>query len=943
VDFGYFDFVDWTYIMRIVSLFLISVALAFAQYQTIPPSGYPALNAVLNGKLAYSSGSGAPTANCVPGADVYTDTAALKIYHCTATPNVWVEVINAVSVYANPSWLSSLAWTKISGVPSFEPAIAAGTTAQYWRGDKTWQTLPTGGGGSNTSSNVGTLGVGVFDSTVSVNFGFRNLAPASSKVTITLDGNHNILFDIVPANLGLQAALGYTPENIANKGANSGYAALDGSGNVLGKGFISSGSGAGAFMMTQGSVQTPPANTVGLQAPASVPTSFNCTWWGVPTSGLVHVTATTPCILSPSPVDLAADTNATLLPLANLPTIPYSQLSGTPTIPVAQVNSDWNAVSGLAQILNKPTIPSVPVTSVLGRTGAVVATSGDYTTAQITEATNLYFTSARAVAAMSGLYQTPIGFTPVNVTSVGAASGIAPLGATAQLPIANLPNPIVTAGVGGVTANLLAAKDSSSPTRYILPGAGGCGTGFASATAIAGATFQLYSMPGLVLTAVADTAITSGDILIGGTTPGRVADSLMTGRSGIPSTTCIVGVAQTSQATIGGTFTLLYDGVGAYGTLVSASTPYSCTVSAVSSIACTHNLGTVTPLVSCWDSINNLQAGSVGSAYSVTAIAPTSSNVATLTFSGSATGSCIISTGAIGPAGAAGSNGAAGATGPAGPVSSYPGAGVALSTGSAWGTSYTVGTAASNLVQLNGSSQLPAVSAALLTGFPTLNQGTTGNAATATALAATPTLCATGQAPTGVLANGNATGCASVTGSSGVSGVTATSPVVSSGGTSPVISLTASGTRRTCIIDNDTQSSTALIAAQFSGRCVIPGAATIVEVDLIGGTGVLTGTAAAPTVSGTGSIQIGKYTPNGGTSTTGLLSVSGTATALATASGKACALTATSGTCINGNTSSSTVNISTTALSAGDVLYVSGAAADGAQTWYNVTVIYTVN
>lgn len=27
---------------------------------------------------------------------------------------------------------------------SFEPVIAAGTTAQYWRGDKTWQTLPAG-------------------------------------------------------------------------------------------------------------------------------------------------------------------------------------------------------------------------------------------------------------------------------------------------------------------------------------------------------------------------------------------------------------------------------------------------------------------------------------------------------------------------------------------------------------------------------------------------------------------------------------------------------------------------------------------------------------------------------------------------------------------------------------------------------------------------------
>ncbi|MGO9622360.1 MAG: hypothetical protein ACLPT6_13270 [Desulfobaccales bacterium] len=48
----------------------------------------------------------------------------------------------------------------------------------------------------------------------------------------------------------------------------------------------------------------------------------------------------------------------------------------------------------------------------------------------------------------------------------------------------------------------------------------------------------------------------------------------------------------------------------------------------------------------------------------------------------------------------------------------YPGAGVPNSTGSAWGTSYAVGTAANNLVQLNGSGQLPAVSGALLTNLP---------------------------------------------------------------------------------------------------------------------------------------------------------------------------------------------------------------------------------
>ena len=43
----------------------------------------------------------------------------------------------------------------------------------------------------------------------------------------------------------------------------------------------------------------------------------------------------------------------------------YNDLINKPTIPAAQVNSDWNASSGVAEILNKPTL-------------AAVATSGDY-------------------------------------------------------------------------------------------------------------------------------------------------------------------------------------------------------------------------------------------------------------------------------------------------------------------------------------------------------------------------------------------------------------------------------------------------------------------------------------------------------------------------------------------------------------------------------------
>ena len=51
------------------------------------------------------------------------------------------------------------------------------------------------------------------------------------------------------------------------------------------------------------------------------------------------------------------------------------------------------------------------------------------------------------------------------------------------------------------------------------------------------------------------------------------------------------------------------------------------------------------------------------------------------------------------------------------------------------------------------------VAAAIASNFPTLNQSTTGNAATATALASTPSTCSSGYAAQGVLANGNATGC----------------------------------------------------------------------------------------------------------------------------------------------------------------------------------------
>ena len=74
------------------------------------------------------------------------------------------------------------------------------------------------------------------------------------------------------------------------------------------------------------------------------------------------------------PAQVNADWNATsgIAQILNKPTLApvatsgsYNDLSNKPTIPAAQVNTDWNATSGIAQILNKPTL-------------APVATSGSY-------------------------------------------------------------------------------------------------------------------------------------------------------------------------------------------------------------------------------------------------------------------------------------------------------------------------------------------------------------------------------------------------------------------------------------------------------------------------------------------------------------------------------------------------------------------------------------
>ena len=102
----------------------------------------------------------------------------------------------------------------------------------------------------------------------------------------------------------------------------------------------------------------------------------------------------------------------------------YSDLSNKPTIPAAQVNSDWNASSGVAEILNKPAL-------------ATVATSGSYTdlsnkptipAAQVNSDWNsasgvsqILNKPSLATVATSGAYSDLSG-TPTIVTTVSSSS-----------------------------------------------------------------------------------------------------------------------------------------------------------------------------------------------------------------------------------------------------------------------------------------------------------------------------------------------------------------------------------------------------------------------------------------------------------------------------------------------------------------------------------------
>lgn len=119
----------------------------------------------------------------------------------------------------------------------------------------------------------------------------------------------------------------------------------------------------------------------------------------------------------------------------------------------------WVATSSLG-------FGSGAVTSVFGRTGAVIAQTGDYTTAQITEVTNLFFTNARAIGATLTGFVSGAGTVSPSDTILSA---IDKLDGNIAAKLSNITG-LVTAGTN---VTITGAGTSGSP--YVVNSSGGGG------------------------------------------------------------------------------------------------------------------------------------------------------------------------------------------------------------------------------------------------------------------------------------------------------------------------------------------------------------------------------------------------------------------------------------------------------------------------------------
>lgn len=114
-----------------------------------------------------------------------------------------------------------------------EPAIVLSTAAKYYRGDKTWQTLDKSAVGLGNVNNTSDADKPI-SSAVQTALNAKAASSHSHAATdVTQSASYRFVTDTEKATWnGKQAALGFTPENVANKNQANGYAGLGSDGKI---------------------------------------------------------------------------------------------------------------------------------------------------------------------------------------------------------------------------------------------------------------------------------------------------------------------------------------------------------------------------------------------------------------------------------------------------------------------------------------------------------------------------------------------------------------------------------------------------------------------------------------------------------------------------------------------------------------------------------------
>jgi hypothetical protein len=168
--------------MKLLIGLLCAVPLA-AQWQAVPGTQYPALEAILNAKPAAQTGSGAPAGNCTTAKDFYVDTTAHVLYYCSAT-NTWLKAVNADS-----SGNVAISGTLTDGTTSIDPAAGVSSPAL-------------------TTSGTGTGYMGLLEGTVPA-------TPATNyqRVYISSSNHHLTRVDATGTTTDIEAGAGGAPGN----------------------------------------------------------------------------------------------------------------------------------------------------------------------------------------------------------------------------------------------------------------------------------------------------------------------------------------------------------------------------------------------------------------------------------------------------------------------------------------------------------------------------------------------------------------------------------------------------------------------------------------------------------------------------------------------------------------------------------------------------------